>query len=154
MVLKLIFEASHAPIYVDFIDGEYIGCYAAVENIPGDPRIPFRIEIDQLDEWIEYSHVDVIHLERENTPFAEGAYYERLIPKDTVLRFPEDGIGRYHWVRQIENGGFLLRTDGDRNSTGLSREKVVKRRERDPCLVRPIDESPFRVDDFPVGIND
>lgn len=76
-VWKYIFEVSHAPHYVrQFENGTLAGIYAPVENVPGDPAVPFGLSQDEVLEVKNKPHVTVIEVDLERSPWAEGTYLE------------------------------------------------------------------------------
>lgn len=74
-VWKFVFEISHAPHYVrEFDNGTFAGIYAPVEHVERDNAVPFGISRDVVLEKKNSDHVDVVEVEKENSPWAKDAY--------------------------------------------------------------------------------
>lgn len=74
-VWKFVFEISHAPHYVrQFENGTLAGIYAPVENVERDTAVPFGLKEETVRERRNEDHVDVVQIDRDNSPWADGVF--------------------------------------------------------------------------------
>lgn len=157
-VWKYTYSTSHAPHYTMQIPCRAIvGTFAPVENIDGDPSRPFCLSVEKVLNHKEMDHVTVTKHDPEDTPFAEEAHHERVIPENRVwLMDMSDMKSEFadvlHAVHQLPNGTFMstlqraLEWDGTPEPMGLSKEQVMEKVDDPNVSVQPVpvQQTPFK----------
>ena len=147
-VWKYIYSISHAPHYVQQLsNGAFVGIYAPVENVSRENSVPFGISGEEVREDKQSDYVNVVTLDREETPFDAGVYHDPCIPEGTVWKFDMDDPGKPHYVHQLANGTFVAMygSDPDQPVLGLSKEQVMEKKADANVDMQPVDraDSPF-----------
>lgn len=154
-VWKYIYDASHAPHYtMQLACGALIGIYSPVENIYGDPSCPFTEgDLEKVRNPEQFDHITVTEHERQNTPFADRAHHDRIIPENRVVLMDlNQDADVLHAVHQLPNGTFItdLQNAKDRDVTpapmGVTKEQVMEKL-NDPDIDTheiSIHQSPFK----------
>lgn len=123
-------------------NGTISGIYARVETVMRENNRPFGEQAEKVPSEMKKSHVTCTELDVDQSPWAEGAYHDRLLPGGTIKKVLFDNMQEPHYLRQHRNGTFSV-IYGYPNKTpvprGIVKEQVLDQEDASDSEVVDVD---------------